>query len=133
MFLKIKIILLTLIFIVFLETSFVLASDYSGLFCYKTSNCALVEILTEDYYPYYKSLALEASHLPSLTLIEETDSYWHGLVRSRFFRFPDDLQIICLPLEKTIQIKSESRFGMFDFGVNKNRINSLLKKSKLNL
>ena len=76
----------------------------------------------------YKRLVELALSIPRTVAIEETNNYWHGVCRSLIFRFPDDLEILKISREGIIQIKSSSRIGASDFGVNQNRINNLYQK-----
>ena len=85
---------------------------------------------------YYSSVSLEhflyifaqlvniAQEIPRTKVLENNDSYWKGVCRSLIFRFPDDLEI--LKLGKKIQIKSASRYGGGDLGVNGTRVGRLL-------
>ena len=71
--------------------------------------------------------------MPRTICIEKTDIYWHGVVRSLIFRFPDDLEILRIPSKNVIQVRSASRIGLGDLGVNQNRINTLyLELSRAN-
>lgn len=61
--------------------------------------------------------------------IEEADDYFlHATFRSRLFRFVDD--VICRQDAATnsIQIRSSSRVGYSDFGVNRKRVEKLRKR-----
>ncbi len=55
---------------------------------------------------------------------DEAD-YWHIECRTRILRFVDDLELEFVPAEKLIQVRSESRIGKYDFGVNRKRIERL--------
>ena len=59
----------------------------------------------------------------------------YGLEVCKFLRFPDELEILKLQQEGNndyssgiIQIKSTSRFGQYDFGVNRRRVGVILAK-----
>ena len=65
-----------------------------------------------------------AERIPRTKVLENNESYWKGVCRSLIFRFPDDLEI--LKIGKKIQIKSASRYGGGDLGVNGNRVGRLL-------
>ena len=60
---------------------------------------------------------------PRATLIGETDRYLHVEFRSRLFRFVDDVEF--LVDDHVIQVRSASRVGRSDLGVNRQRIESL--------
>ena len=77
----------------------------------------------------FDQLVRIAQKIPRTTVLENKDSYWKGVCRSLIFRFPDDLEILKISNSKgIIQIKSASRFGASDLGVNQKRINYLLKE-----
>ena len=73
----------------------------------------------------YDKLIDTAESLPRVKVVERTENYWHGVVRSLIFRFPDDLEILKIPKKGIIQVRSASRIGQSDLGVNRNRVNSL--------
>lgn len=57
-----------------------------------------------------------------VTIIEEQPTYLRAEVRSRVFRFVDDVEFTLLPDQRLIQIRSSARMGYTDFGVNRQRI-----------
>ena len=95
--------------------------------CFIKSNCILVEWNFDDINGSYQKLIKIASSLPRTLVLEQDDNYWHGVCRSLIFRFPDDLEILKIPGEKIIQVRSASRFGLGDLGVNRNRVENLYK------
>ena len=72
----------------------------------------------------FKQLVTIAQKIPRTNVLESNGDYWKGVCRSLIFRFPDDLEI--LKIGKKIQIKSASRYGGGDLGVNGNRVGRLL-------
>ena len=74
-----------------------------------------------------------ASCLPRTDVLKKENNYWKGVCRSLIFRFPDDLEILLIPNNKNIrdsqgiiQLRSSSRIGQSDLGVNRRRIEELL-------
>lgn len=96
--------------------------------CLIESNCVLVEWDFRNVEETYERLILIASSLPRTQIVEKKDNYWHGVCRSLVFRFPDDLEIVKLPRLGIIQVRSASRFGLGDLGVNRNRVNMIYNK-----
>ncbi len=96
--------------------------------CFIETNCFRAEWRFNNVNNAYLKLVKVASNLPRLTILEVKDNYWHGVVRSKFFRFPDDLEILKIPNKNKIQVRSASRIGLGDLGVNKNRVNKLYQK-----
>ena len=93
--------------------------------CAVDTNCVLVEWEVNEVKKSYEDLLGIASQLPRTKVLEQTNNYWHAVVRSLVFRFPDDLEILQIPNEKVIQVRSASRVGVSDLGVNKKRVDSL--------
>ena len=104
-----------------------LSSDGRLTECLIDTNCALVEWDFEDANSSYNRLIDIASSLPRTIVMEQNDIYWHGICRSLVFRFPDDLEILKIP-NKKIQVRSASRYGIGDLGVNRNRIAFLYRE-----
>lgn len=63
-----------------------------------------------------------------VTLVKEQANYLHGEVRSLIFRFVDDVEFTLVPESGAFQIRSSSRVGYSDFGVNRRRIERIRKK-----
>ena len=60
-------------------------------------------------------------------VVSEKD-YIHAEFRSALFRFVDDVQLYFPPDEKVVHVRSASRSGYYDFGVNRKRIDRLRAK-----
>ncbi len=84
--------------------------------CLNPLNCVFVQKEFENVNRTFGQLVKIAQEIPRTKVLEQNDSYWKGVCRSLIFRFPDDLEI--LKLGNKIQIKSSSRFGRGDLGVN---------------
>ena len=65
------------------------------------------------------------SLLSRSTVVKATDRYMHVTFKSRLFRFIDDLELKLDPQSGAIAIRSASRAGYFDLGVNRRRVESL--------
>ena len=57
-----------------------------------------------------------------LSIIQDTGSYLHAEARSLVFRFVDDIEFVLDPEAGVIQVRSASRVGYSDFGVNRRRV-----------
>lgn len=68
------------------------------------------------------------STIDRVKLVEETEDYLHYEFRSRIFRFVDDVEFFFPPEEKVIHMRSASRVGYSDFGVNRKRLVNIRKK-----
>jgi uncharacterized protein (DUF1499 family) len=60
---------------------------------------------------------------PRTRMIEVTDRYLHAEVSTLVLRFVDDLEFLLGPAE--IHVRSASRLGRTDFGVNRRRVERL--------
>jgi len=102
--------------------------------CPKSPNC--VSSMSEDEahhiepftYPSEKQKALEAllrviSDQARATIIEQSDHYLHVEFKSKYLRFVDDVEFYLPNNEPIIHIRSASRVGHSDLGVNRKRMN----------
>ena len=63
--------------------------------------------------------------VPRTEVVEETDNYIHALSKSRIFKFTDDVEFYFPTDENVIHVRSASRVGESDLGVNKRRIEQI--------
>jgi len=63
--------------------------------------------------------------LPRTKIISSTDDYLHAECTSAVFGFVDDLELHLRPAEKLLAVRSASRLGYSDLGVNRKRVESL--------
>ena len=102
-----------------------MTSPESGLSpCVNPLNCVFFQKEFENVDKTFQQLVTIAQRIPRTKVLENKDNYWKGVCRSFIFRFPDDLEI--LKIGKKIQIKSASRYGGGDLGVNGTRVGKLL-------
>lgn len=59
------------------------------------------------------------------TFVVEEDTYWRVEFRSRLFRFVDDVEFLFDPQARRIHIRSASRVGHSDLGVNRKRVEKI--------
>ena len=123
-------IFLSLIILLACGNKSVIAINNDGLLssCERNTNCTLIQFEDKKNIETFTKLVLVASNSPRTTFLKEDQNYWHGIVKSPFFRFIDDLEILCIPEQNIIQIKSAARSGIFDLRVNKRRVYNLISK-----
>ena len=92
--------------------------------CLNPLNCVFFQKEFEDVENTFDQLVTIAQNIPRTNVLESNENYWKAVCRSLIFRFPDDLEI--LKIDKKIQIKSASRYGGGDLGVNGTRVGRLL-------
>jgi len=66
--------------------------------------------------------------MPRTRIVEETDVYIHAKCTSRVFRFVDNLELLLLPGQQTVSVRSSSTIAIFDFGANFWRVHKLRKQ-----
>jgi uncharacterized protein (DUF1499 family) len=59
--------------------------------------------------------------------VEHLELYLHVEVTSLVFRFVDDVEFLISPNEKIIHVRSASRIGRSDWGVNRKRVERIRK------
>lgn len=65
------------------------------------------------------------SVVPRTEVIEQTDNYIHATSKSRIFKFVDDVEFYFPSDENVIHVRSASRVGDSDLGVNRRRIEQI--------
>lgn len=74
--------------------------------------------ITRTWAALREALASE----PRTTIVEETDTYIRAEARSALFRFVDDVEFLLRTNDGLIAVRSASRTGYSDLGVNRARI-----------
>jgi len=65
------------------------------------------------------------SGMPRVKTVTATETYLHAEFTSALFRFVDDVEFLLDNSTRTIHLRSASRVGYSDLGVNRKRIESL--------
>jgi uncharacterized protein (DUF1499 family) len=63
--------------------------------------------------------------VPRTSVIEQTDNYIHATSKSRIFKFVDDVEFYFPANENVIHLRSASRVGESDLGVNRRRMEQI--------
>jgi len=71
--------------------------------------------------------------LPRSKLAVESEGYLHVEISSLVFRFTDDVELLLDAAKNEIQIRSASRSGYSDFGVNRRRVEKIRERFRQNL
>lgn len=116
--------------------SYAMKDNNPDLLCSSKPNCVSTQELRSDYQVAPFELISEATTIDeieqvALTLkrtktVNKTDDRLHLESTSLIFRFVDDLYIV--KQGSLLQVRSKSRVGYSDFGVNKNRVEALREK-----
>jgi uncharacterized protein (DUF1499 family) len=84
--------------------------------------------LKKDYRTGWKMVQKTVKSLPRTKIISADNSDIHAECRSMIFRFADDLMLHLISSSGIVHLRSASRIGYSDLGVNRRRVESLRKK-----
>jgi uncharacterized protein (DUF1499 family) len=73
------------------------------------------------------AVVLILARMPEAGIVTSGDDYIHAEFRSRIFKFVDDVEFQFLETPKVIHVRSASRVGYSDLGVNKQRMEKIAK------
>ena len=93
--------------------------------CTNTNNCVLENWKVTNANNSFKELIDILNNTPRIKIINIQKGYVHALATSRVMKYVDDIEIEKLEKENILKVKSKSRTGFYDLGVNKRRINTL--------
>jgi uncharacterized protein (DUF1499 family) len=104
--------------------------------CPRTSNCVSsveidparkVEPLTFADSPEnaWSRLLTALEKYPRLEIVEARPGYVHAVAASKLFRFKDDVEFVLDAGNRKIDVRSGSRLGSYDFGVNRRRVKNI--------
>lgn len=72
-----------------------------------------------------QALAAVLSTTPGITVVEQRPDYLYAQATTRWLKFTDDLEFWFDPARGAIELRSASRLGGKDFGVNRERIEAI--------
>lgn len=72
-----------------------------------------------------QALTAVLQSMPNITVVEKQPDYLHAEAETRWLKFVDDLEFWADPARGVIELRSASRLGREDFGVNRQRIESI--------
>ena len=104
--------------------------------CPASPNCVSSDAADGDHAVEPLRLALPAEKawraireavaaLPRTAFVTETDDYLHAECQSALLGFVDDLELHLRPTEGIVAVRSASRLGHSDLGVNRKRVEGL--------
>tara|TARA_Y100001978_G_scaffold190001_1_gene192785 strand:- start:652 stop:1041 length:390 start_codon:yes stop_codon:yes gene_type:complete len=93
--------------------------------CKLITNCTFQSWKVDDSEKVFKELIQILENTPRLKIIKKEKFYIHAIATSRIMKFVDDIEVKNLNQENIFQVKSSSRLGIYDLGVNKRRIQTL--------
>jgi uncharacterized protein (DUF1499 family) len=72
-----------------------------------------------------QTLASVLQAMPGVTIVEQRPDYLYAQAQTRWLRFVDDVEFWADPAASVIEVRSASRLGREDFGVNRRRIGAV--------
>tara|TARA_Y100001968_G_scaffold317950_1_gene347579 strand:- start:262 stop:675 length:414 start_codon:yes stop_codon:yes gene_type:complete len=90
--------------------------------CIVITHCVREDFQVNDLEKAFKKATKIVSETPRTTIVEKTDSFIHAEAKTKWRRYTDDLLLKAIPEKGIIQVRSESRVGIGDNGVNQKRI-----------
>ena len=134
MFVKKTFFKLFIIFVIFCEILFdtttananeleIINENFSN--CKIITNCNFQTWRVDDSEKAFSELIQILENTPRIKIIEKEKYYIHAVATSRIMHFIDDIEIKNLNQDNIFQVKSSSRLGIYDLGVNKRRVQTL--------
>ena len=124
-------ILFSILYVIVIPSS-AMASHIELKPCIQVSHCVREELNVDSIDSPYEKVKSIVENSPRTKIVESDGDYLHAEVTSRIMKYVDDLEISSLQDKNNLIIRSESRVGDGDFGVNRKRvellINNLLNK-----
>ena len=90
--------------------------------CVVITHCVREDFKVKDLENDFKKATKIVSETARTKIIEQTNSYIHAEATTKWRRYTDDLLLKAIPEKGIIQIRSESRVGIGDNGVNQRRV-----------
>ncbi len=107
--------------------------------CPKSPNCVSSQavdpehaiaplVYTGSVTEAYAQLKKVLSGMKRIKIVAEKEDYLHAEAKSLIFRFVDDVEFYFPANEKIIHVRSASRVGYSDMGVNRKRVEEIRKR-----
>ena len=96
--------------------------------CIEVSHCVREELNVERINSPYEKVRSIVENFPRTEIVELDGDYLHAEVTSRIMKYVDDLEISFSQEKNNLLIRSESRVGDGDFGVNRKRVDLIVSK-----
>ena len=97
--------------------------------CVEIAHCVREEWEVDSIEKPFKEVKEIIENTPRSVIVELDGDYLHAEVTSKWMKYVDDLEVSFVPEARKLLVRSESRVGEGDLGVNQKRVDLL--KSKL--
>ena len=113
---------LIILFVVLITPNQISAATNELPECVVITHCVRENFTVKDVEYAFKKATKIVSDSPRTKIVEQTNSYIHAESKTKWRRYTDDLLVKALPEKGIIQVRSESRIGIGDNGVNQKRV-----------
>tara|TARA_Y100001968_G_C19227040_1_gene652577 strand:+ start:86 stop:499 length:414 start_codon:yes stop_codon:yes gene_type:complete len=96
--------------------------------CVVISHCVRKDFKVNDVEKAFKKATKIVSETARTKIVEKTNSFIHAEAKTKWRRYTDDLLIKAIPEKGIIQVRSESRVGVEDNGVNQKRVDDFANR-----
>ena len=97
--------------------------------CVEIAHCVRAEWDVSSIEQPFKDIKELIENSPRSVIVDIDGDYLHAEVTSKWMKYVDDLEVSFVPESSKLLVRSESRVGESDLGVNQKRVDLL--KSKL--
>ena len=116
------------IFSSFLFPSSSFASHVELKPCVEVGHCVREEWEVNNIEQPFEEIKSFIENTPRTEIVEIDGDYLHAEATSKWMKYVDDLEVSFLPDSNILLIRSESRVGESDLGVNQKRVDLLKSK-----
>ncbi len=120
-----SILLSTLLFFGNLEPAYNIASNNELPECVVVTHCVRESWRTKDVESVFKKVEQIINNTPRTKIVRKENNFIHAEAKTKWLKYTDDLLIKAIPDKGIVQVRSESRVGIGDNGVNRKRINNI--------
>ena len=96
--------------------------------CIEVAHCVREEWEVNNFDRPFEKIKSIIENTPRTEIVEINGDYLHAEATSKWMKYIDDLEVSFVPESNILLIRSESRVGESDLGVNKKRVDLLKSK-----
>ena len=112
----------TILFAVTISPRKVIATTNDLPECVVITHCVRKDFKVNDLENAFKIATKIVTNTPRTKIVEKTDSFIHAEAKTKWRRYTDDLLVKAIREKGLLQVRSESRVGIGDNGVNQKRV-----------
>ncbi len=112
----------SIIFVVTISPHKVIATTNDLPECIVITHCVRKDFKVDNLEKTFTRAVKIISNTSRTKIVEKTDSYIHAEAKTKWRRYTDDLLVKAIPEKGILQVRSESRVGIGDNGVNQKRV-----------